>query len=93
MLLQYPKSSVGSSYNVQPQKVHSRTLKGIETKKIGREIFAMNSTSRRNNRLYHFSLVPGSPFKKSRFADKISVRGDKIHLSIYIPSEMSGFFG
>ena len=35
----------------------------------------------------------GVPFKKSRFPKKISVRGDKIHLSIYIPSENSGFFG
>ena len=34
----------------------------------------------------------GLPFKKSRFPEKISVRGDKIHLSIYIPSEISGFF-
>ena len=29
-------------------------------------------------------------FKKSRFPEKLSVRGDKINLSIYIPSE---FFG
>ena len=35
----------------------------------------------------------GLPFKKSRFPEKISVRGDKIHLSIYIPSEISGFLG
>ena len=35
----------------------------------------------------------GLPFKKSRFPEKISVRGDKIYLSIYIPSEISGFFG
>ena len=37
----------------------------------------------------NFSL----PFKKSRFPEKMSVRGDKMHLSIYIPSEISGIFG
>jgi len=35
----------------------------------------------------------GLSFKRSRFPDKISFRGDKINLSIYIPSEISGFSG
>ena len=35
----------------------------------------------------------GLPFKKSRFPEKISHRGDKINLSVYILSEISGFFG
>ena len=35
----------------------------------------------------------GLPFKKSRFPEKISVRGDKINLSIYISIEISGFSG
>ena len=34
----------------------------------------------------------GLPFKKSRFPEKIYVRGDKINLSISIPPEISGFF-
>jgi len=35
----------------------------------------------------------GLPFKKFRFPEKISVRRDKITLSIYNPSEISGFCG
>ena len=35
----------------------------------------------------------GLPFKESRFAEKISHRGDKSNLAIYIPSEISGIFG
>ena len=41
------------------------------------------------NAHFPFSL----PFKKSCFPEKISVRGDKTNLSIYIPSEISGFLG
>ena len=35
----------------------------------------------------------GLIFKKSRIPEKIFVRGEKINLSIYIPSETSGFLG
>jgi len=35
----------------------------------------------------------GLPFKKSRFLVEISVREEENNLSIYIPSEISGFFG
>ena len=35
----------------------------------------------------------GLPFKKFRFPVEISVREEKNSLPIYIPSEISGFFG
>ena len=35
----------------------------------------------------------GLPFRKSCFPEKICIRGDRINLSIYIPSEISGSFG
>ena len=35
----------------------------------------------------------GLPFKKFRFPVEISVREEKNSLPVYIPSEISGFFG
>ena len=35
----------------------------------------------------------GLPLKDSRFPEKNSIWEDKINLSIYIPPEISGFFG
>ena len=34
----------------------------------------------------------GLSFKKSRFPQKVSIWEDEISLSIYIPTEISGFF-
>ena len=46
--------------------------------------------------IFHSEILFGNfcpPFKKSRFPEKLFVRGDKINPSIYIISEISGFFG
>ena len=61
-----------------PEDIES---KAIESKRPG------------TSALFH-SEIPfgnfGLPFKKSRFPERISVLGDKINLSNYIPSEISG---
>ena len=66
--------------------------KTIQAKRPG----TSNTGLANGTRIFH-SEIPfgnfGLPFKKSRFPEKISVQGDKINLSIYIPSEISGFWG
>ena len=59
--------------------------KGLELVKLGNRMHIFHSEISFGN----FSL----PILKSCFPEKMSVRRDKINLSIYLPSEISRFFG
>ena len=65
--------------------------KAIQAKRPG------TSKNQQMERTFFHSEIPfrnfGLPFKKSHFPEKISVRGDKINLSIHVPPKYPDFLG
>ena len=80
------KFSRGYARSISPTfswKIGDPSKKGLELLKLAK-----------GTHIFHSEILFGnSTFQKIPFPGKISVWWDKINLSIYIPSEISGFFG